>query len=756
VNDEDLERALESVADFHSATVATPNTVLAAYMRAHGIPPMGAAWKVAKDALHAGLDYRDAVALAFERYPPRGAHLQEHRAGASHVRPVKASVSQDGSPPVGIASGRPPQPDSELSPTSPASTRRFDGEQDLENHADTPIMRLRSEDEFGTSSAIDTPLEWFPKVFGPGDIDGTGAAKLLGTPNAPLSTVLVREMAQNSWDARLGGTQRVLFSLNLRRVSDPERSVLRDQVLSGEATDLGLGSSFAKDDLWVLEVSDRGTKGLGGPVRNDIRVPVGDPTNYIDLILNVGAPRDVHLGGGTYGFGKTISYRVSRVGTLLVWSRSREPQGLEDRLIGSAIGRSFELGERRYTGRHWWGVTMDQGDRIEPLTGPEASSLASRVFRSTFEPGQTGTSLLIVDPELGGETREQDAQRLADAVLWNLWPKLVNDHEGNRPMHIEVLLDGTPITVPPVTSHPILAGYADALQLVRAKQLGYSYTPRFNTEVFEVNSLRPQETLGHIAISRYGWNPQHQGASEIAPFSGPSSHVAWMRHEAELLVKYDAFSPLDTEGLQWAGVFKPTAEADDAYALAEPPAHDDWVPDSIVDRRARTRVRNGLNKVRDRVREFLAPAEAVQDSALPKKSTAALADSLSRLVGGLPGSGPTQRRASTGSQGRSKPQARILNVVRGEPSGDLRLIRVRVGVSGTKAPVGLAAHVGVGVEGALMDDAQVEILGWSSKPDGADLTDVPPTVAEGDEAWLLVRAHKDLAVELALSTTDAI
>ena len=28
-----------------------------------------------------------------------------------------------------------------------------------------------------------------------------------------------------------------------------------------------------------------------------------------------------YLGGGTYGFGKTISYVASSVGTILIWSR---------------------------------------------------------------------------------------------------------------------------------------------------------------------------------------------------------------------------------------------------------------------------------------------------------------------------------------------------------------------------------------------------------------------------------------------------
>ena len=58
-------------------------------------------------------------------------------------------------------------------------------------------------------------LQWFAKQFGPGDIDGLGAKRLLGTPNIEPAAVLVREMAQNSWDAR-GKTPFIEFTLNLR------------------------------------------------------------------------------------------------------------------------------------------------------------------------------------------------------------------------------------------------------------------------------------------------------------------------------------------------------------------------------------------------------------------------------------------------------------------------------------------------------------------------------------------------------------
>ena len=82
---------------------------------------------------------------------------------------------------------------------------------------------------------LPTPFEgrslgWFPKQFSPGDIDGVGAKRLLGTPNINPAWVLVREMGQNSWDAR-GTSPSIDFILNLRLLSgsrdgDPAQAYL--------------------------------------------------------------------------------------------------------------------------------------------------------------------------------------------------------------------------------------------------------------------------------------------------------------------------------------------------------------------------------------------------------------------------------------------------------------------------------------------------------------------------------------------------
>ena len=171
-------------------------------------------------------------------------------------------------------------------------------------------------------------VEWFPKAFTPGDMDGSGAIKLLGTSRLSPEEILVRESAQNSWDARIP-SQELRYSLHLRTLSQDQMDLLRNVVFRDGSEKLGLGKSLQNQTMRVLEVTDRGTCGLNGPVRNDRVIPEGDPTNFIDLILNVGAPPDTTAGGGTYGFGKTVTYSASHSGTVLFWSHSNEGGKIE-------------------------------------------------------------------------------------------------------------------------------------------------------------------------------------------------------------------------------------------------------------------------------------------------------------------------------------------------------------------------------------------------------------------------------------------
>lgn len=749
LSEDELWEAVAPVREFHGPKTIGPNTVLSAHIRSLGENPTGPIWYAAKRFVADGCSFAEAARQA-----------------------VRGASDRDQS---GVPLPAEPSPEPSTTSLEPWGASRLPSERTL-GHGHEPSMGSDNEPVRITSphtSASSSPfvrrsspppaisgngsMTWFPKVFGPGDLDGKGASRLLGTPNVPLSTVLIRETAQNSWDARLGADP-VSFAVHLRTLSEDETRVLRARILPGDATGLNLRETLSKSEVRVLEISDRGTKGLGGPVRNDLAVDLDSATNYMDLILNIGAPRDVHLGGGTYGFGKTIAYRCSRVGTVLFWSRSVEGSGIQDRLIGSAFGPNFSSGGRRYTGRHWWGGLRDGDTRVEPWTDDDARTLAESVFDARFASEQTGTSLMVIDPDLGGRDMGEDMERLVDAVMWNLWPKLLPTPEGALPMRIEMLLEDIPVPLPEVSTHPILRGFAEALQLVRATQNGFTYSPKFDTQVHTVEIGRPKAILGHLAISRFPRSQEGEqfSSSETSSVSDPAAHIAWMRHDAELVVKYDERTALDNQFFQWAAVFKPVAERDDDFAKSEPPAHDDWIPQSIQDRTSKSFVNVAIKRMRDIVAAHLAPAPSTERTDEGARSVAALADSLSKLIGGTHGNRPQRpaAKSSRSSPARRTPSVKVLDARRGELTDGYRTMTFLVRCQGRNSLV-VTADAGAATEAGRLRDADlVEVLGWVVSSKGKLLPGESVVATPGDEMWLHVRCEAQVSVDVGFNVRE--
>ncbi|MGJ3508935.1 hypothetical protein [Enemella sp. A6] len=590
-------------------------------------------------------------------------------------------------------------------------------------------------------------MDWFAKPYGPGDIDGAGTLKLLGSPALDLTELFVRETAQNSWDARLPSSD-LSYTIHLRSLASSELEVLRSALGSG-ASRLPLAASLAKKNLMVLEVSDRGTWGLTGPTRNDVVIPPGVSRNYIDLVLNVGAPPDA-LGAGTYGFGKTVAFTASRAQTAVYWTRAREPHGLEHRLIACGIGDNFEINRQRYTGRHWWGVQADN-QRIEPLKGPMAQRLGERFFRARYGPNESGTSIMIIDPILTEGTPLQMMEAIRNKVVEHLWPKLVPDHR--RPnMAINLRFEDIEVEIPKPETIPFLQPFVDCLRAVRAQQSGETPQSQFNVKVHALKTQRPAETVGHLALTKA---PISLGQpSGLTP---PAHHVCYMRHEAELVVKYQEFPVLDVDGFHWAGVFKCTPQVEEFFAEAEPPAHDDWQP-KLLPRPGSTYVNQALGKTRAAVTDFLRPFQPLANTTGETPSAAALADRLAGLLGTACGTRPlsTGKAAKTRRPSRPrvvKPRARVIDVQTLTREGTFRHMAALIELdAGSATAARIHAMVSVGVDGAREHDPDVaRVIGWSDHPTGALFEDnefcyLPP----GGNAWLRIMARHDLAVDVQL------
>jgi hypothetical protein len=420
--------------------------------------------------------------------------------------------------------------------------------------------------------------EWWSQPFAPeGSAAAEGIVKQLGRPALDPLAVLAREAAQNSWDARRDGMS-VDFGIDVRVIGDASER-WRRLLLPGPSpqADLDLESSLQPGSV-VLIVSDRNTVGLGGPLRAGVKAGVDEMADFVQFLRNVGEPSDHQFGGGTYGFGKGIFYRLSRAGAILVDTKTEAADVAQRRLMGAALGHSWYLGDRRFTGRHWWG-SVAADDIPDPVIGEDADKVSQALGLPGFGDGRSGTDIVILGADLGVTGFEPDirerspheaATYLSSAILWNLWPKMISDERGLH-MRFFVGVDGSKVAVPSPETVDDLKPFVAALRAVRAGG-GTPYT----------RTVRPKDA-GRLAVSLCAADDASSRSfvRSARPFDGPSHHIARMR-VAELVVDYVP-GPAHPDGrLAYAGVFRASEQADEHFASAEPPTHDDWVSKGLT------------------------------------------------------------------------------------------------------------------------------------------------------------------------------
>lgn len=479
-----------------------------------------------------------------------------------------------------------------------------------------------------------------------GGLVAEGALNLLGRPDLDPLVVLMREAVQNSWDARVEG-QQVTVDVARHLLTAEQRRTLASKIFTRlpakglfneEAPGtIELASALETNQLDMLTVTDRGTSGLGGPLRADLPAQPGQLSDFVDLVFNIGQPPDKAMGGGTYGFGKTISFLVSACRTVILHTSTMHEGRQQERLIASAIGNQFADGRRNFTGRHWWGALAE--DRVEPATDESARHLAAEIGLPAFAPGELGTTIAIIAPQFGDRTDARAMRFMSDAIAWHFWPKMVASKGALPSMRFTVTDDGTDVPIPDPRQVQPLRGFVEALEAVRECESGRRTPAHFPTmHIQEVRSQRPKATLGWLAMHAVPHRTDaisNAGEEAAAPFSGAAHHVALMRR-AELVVQYRPGPGLATNALQWCGVFRASEEADRAFAASEPPTHDDWRSALVDEHRKKVFVNVALKKIREYSEAAFQPVPADKGTE-GSVSAAAIADRLGGLI--LPGNG---------------------------------------------------------------------------------------------------------------------
>lgn len=474
-------------------------------------------------------------------------------------------------------------------------------------------------------------LHLYSEPFSPtGNIAAEGFRKLLGRPALGLLQTVLREALQNSIDASTGDAGPVVM-LRVRNLREDEAAVMRQSVLSTlpplEGAEATVRTALEKPTIRVLEICDFGTRGLAGPTRADAPVDEHEMHDFVNFLRNVGSGRDTHQGGGTYGYGKTSLYALSSCSTIIVDSLTTFRGEPVRRFIACHLGSAFDAitdggAGRRFTGRHWWGY--DDNGTLEPLTGEDAVTISEELGLPLRAHGDSGTSIMILDPYFDEKTAGELGDEISEAVLWNFWPRMVESTAPNRRLTVMLVIDGVEIEIPAPEVFPPLDLFASAMAMHR----------NGDSELKAIKSQRPAKDLGKLAICR-GARSDRRGSAlrEGTIVPRQSCQIALMR-PVELVVKYLDGDAFPDGRYEWAGVFicsdEPEVEA--AFASAEPPAHDDWMPRMLPKGPAKTWVGVALSRLQEIARTEINPAATLTTSSGHELSVAAVAARMGRLL----------------------------------------------------------------------------------------------------------------------------
>lgn len=548
-----------------------------------------------------------------------------------------------------------------------------------------------------------------------GNLAGEGFRRLLGRPNLNQLQTLLRESLQNVIDATLPGKSPEA-RIRIRKLDETERAMLGSKVFSqvpaGPASSELLRASLEKEELWVLEIADFGTVGLSGPIEADIPPSGDERANFVNFLKNVGAARDSNQGGGTYGYGKSSLYAMSACSLILVDSQTFDQGQPIRRLMACHLGEAFDsaLGTstaRRFTGRHWWGVT--DSDSVAPAIGSSANAISQALGIYQRSQADTGTSIVIFDPELDLSRIDQLGSDLVTCILLNFWPRMAQTTPASRRLNISIEIDGKTVEVPKPEAFPPLDLFCRALADIHSDA----------DSLKKIRSRRPAKDLGRLAFAPGVTAQRHPLCSlDGEDVLARSSHIAIMR-PVELVVRYVPGIAYPDSSYEWAGVFVCSSEpeVEEAFAQAEPPTHDDWVPDNLPKGRQQTMVRVGMKDLRSQAEKFV-PTRSLSraaDSDVP--SLAATAGQMGRFLSPVSARGagkpdPVLRPGKTAKNGVRLTAPEMIGLALTDDGKAIARFRIELINDGSKGPVSLRIEPRLVADGSGIDahDLPVHLL----------------------------------------------
>lgn len=416
---------------------------------------------------------------------------------------------------------------------------------------------------------------------------------------------LARESLQNSRDAVSNGLKLRVEYRFARFTGKLKRTFVETLNLTALADRrqlLGLKGETCLDHLKkdgnsirALYVSDYNTTGLFGPLQDR-------HSHFRRLLLTLGdrqKSRDGgRISGGSYGLGKAVYTLASKIHVIVAYSRFDENKdsGVCARLMGSGYHQPYEIGKKQYNGRSIFGVpgqTADGRKAYDAVGNKDAHSIATQLGFKIREEGESGTSILILDPLV-------DPEDLVRGIETWWWPASVENA-----MDITVIDEKGATHVPRPKNRPDLRPFIEAFGIARglSKPLGK------HQGVSDWQRLEGYE-IGRAAVTLLDETAQvpEERVNTVAMIRGP-----------RMVVRYQH---IGGSSPSIAGAFVGSDDVETWLRESEPPAHDGWDANS-ADLAATPIAGKAIKAIHNRLKNFCSQFRR-QASPTPEKSKRSL------------------------------------------------------------------------------------------------------------------------------------
>lgn len=423
-----------------------------------------------------------------------------------------------------------------------------------------------------------------------GNVHASSVTRTMKGQSLDTWDMFTRESLQNSWDARDRASieDGVTFAIDYNDLGPEQVDTLRFDVFNDDVEGLdALKEALDTGTLRLLSVSDSGTNGLRGPsIASAVTKDSSAPRDFDAFVRNIGRSDNKALQGGTYGFGKGVFFIVSKVSTILVYTRTIDENSEPvHRFIAMANSSDFSIDDTLYTGRHWWGI-QKQGqsgnnttEYADPFTGDEADRLASILGLDGYftEKRPTGTCIAVLQPDF--DDVDQGLDNVARSLTRWAWPHMVRLETDMDPIDFHVYKNDEEVQIPLPHSDPVVRHFVDAYRAAldvpeKQQNLWESDYRHRKTRVF---AQRPKKELGRLAVV----NLREVTPKERTVLDQEIEHEIALLRNPRMVVEYWR-GPRNMSGTPYCGVFLADEDADPVFARSEPAAHHEWNHESIA------------------------------------------------------------------------------------------------------------------------------------------------------------------------------